>query len=442
MRKLVLTVLFPIVFCGAPAGAEPPAMPYDGLEEFIAFVREVKQKIAIERVYQIGSPEELTLAPGQAARLRFTDNPGGVTEFLLFYDNKIVHVIYRCAGDTDRQYSSTALYTEYSNDSRTIYAENATAFLKVSTEWEPRDRQALVRFRAELPSEEELRSFRKWQEEQKKERERMEAVRRQAAAVREWDHEEQIAPFKILMDDPNDPNMVQLRRQYDLDGVVRNAADGYERLRRVLAWVQKRWQHSGNNEPSKPDPLTILKEAAEGKRFRCVEYAIVVAGCIRSLGLPARVVGLRRPDVEIAESGAGHVVAEVWLESFHKWVFVDGQWGAVVEKDGVPLNGMEFQDALARQAAGLKIRFVSGGDEEEYLQWILPYLYYLSFNFDQRFYGKDREEQRYMPRRGQMMLVPKGAKRPTVFQRNTPIGNCTYTSNPAAFYPLMRNESW
>ena len=34
------------------------------------------------------------------------------------------------------------------------------------------------------------------------------------------------------------------------------------------------------------------------------------------------------------------------------------------------------------------------------------------------------------------MLVPKGAKKPAVFQRKTPMKNLTYISNPRAFYPV------
>jgi len=296
MRSLIFTTLLLIVFCWAPAGAEPPAMPYDGLEEFVAFVREVKQKIAVERVYQIGSQEELTLAPGQAARLSFTDNPAGVTEFLLFYDNEIVHVIYRCAGDTDRQYDSTSLYAERLTDSRSIRAEGAGVYLKVCTEWEPKDKQALVRFRAELPSEDELRGFRKGQEEQRKERERMEALRRQAAAVREWDLEEQTGPFTILM------------------------------------------------------------------------------------------------------------------------------------------------DALARKAAGLRIRLASGGDEENYVRWILPYLYYLSFDLDQRFYAKDHDGQGYAPPHSRMMLVPKGAKRPRYFKEVPQYATARMPRIPGPFIHRCANE--
>ena len=118
------------------------------------------------------------------------------------------------------------------------------------------------------------------------------------------------------------------------------------------------------------------------------------------------------------------------LNQFNKWVFVDGQWGAIAEVNGIPLNAVEFQDAIVRKTPSLKIRFVSECDKENYINWIIPYLYYLDFNADQRFYAKDYKS-------GKIMLVPKGAKKPKVFQRKFPIKNCRYISNPKAFYPQM-----
>jgi hypothetical protein len=262
-------------------------------------------------------------------------------------------------------------------------------------------------------------------------------MRRKVRSVRQWDLDQEIAPFKMLMDDPNDPNLVRLREEYGLEQLVSQADDDYAKLRSIVAWVQKQWKHNGNNTPSKSDPLTILKEASENRRFRCVEYAIVVAGCARSLGMPARRVGLRRPDVETAQSGAGHVVAEVWLSQFNKWVFVDGQWGAVAEVNGIPLNAVEFQDAIARGVDGLKIYFASEGTAEDYIDWIIPYLYYLVFDIDQRFYTtSDAKEENEVGFR-RIMLVPKGAKNPKVFQRKLPIRDCAYVCNPRIFYPPM-----
>lgn len=423
MKKLILITLLLIVFSYEPAAGKAPTLPYHGLEEFIEFVRNVKKKIAIERSYRIETEQELVLAPGQAAHLDFRDNPAGVAEFIFFYDDEAVHIIYRCTDDTEKQYNSTWLHSERLKDFRGIHAAGAATYLKIFTEWEPKDKQAILKFRTELPSEQDQRDFKKQQGER-------EAVRQQAWSVREWDVDEKIKPLKIIMDDPNDPNMVKLRKKYDLEGLVCKAADDYEKLRLILGWVQKQWKHHGDNKPSKSDPLTILKEASEGKRFRCVEYAIVVAACARSLGMPSRRLALKRPDVETAKSGAGHVVAEVWLKQFNKWVFVDGQWGTIAERDGVPLNAVEFQDAIARKKPGLKIRFASEGVEEDYIEWVVPYLYYLDFNLDQRFYAKDYKS-------GKVMLVPKGAKEPKVFQREFPIENCTYICNPKFFYPQM-----
>ncbi len=258
-----------------------------------------------------------------------------------------------------------------------------------------------------------------------------------AVSELKWDFEENVPPLKIIMDDPNSPNMVKLRNEYDLEGLVSGAKDDYEKLRLITAWVQKRWKHTGNNRPSKSDPLTILKEASEGERFRCVEYAIVVAACARSLGMPSRKLSLKRPDVETAKHSAGHVVAEVWLDQFNKWVFVDGQKGAIAEKDGIPLNAVEFQDAIARELPGLKIRFARKKDEKEYLVWVARYLYYFDFNLDQRFYKPKAQKKPAPGSNGMIMLVPKGAKKPKVFQINSPIGNCRYISNPKAFYPQM-----
>ncbi|MCK4529531.1 transglutaminase domain-containing protein [candidate division WOR-3 bacterium] len=253
-------------------------------------------------------------------------------------------------------------------------------------------------------------------------------------ALLEWDYNQKISEVTILMDDPDDPDMVRLRTEYKLEEVVRGTESNYEKLKKIIKWTHGQWEHSGSNRPSRSDPLTILKEASEGERFRCVENGIVVAASARALGMPSRVLCLKRKDVETARSNAGHVVAEVWLDQFDKWVFVDAQFDVIPEVDGVPLNAIELQDAIARNKSGLVIRSSSSGKFQKYcyIKWIGLYLYYFDFSIDQRFFLEKSEK-----RQGKVMLVPKGAKNPKVFQRKYPIENCTYISNPEAFYPLI-----
>ncbi len=431
INKLIFITLLFVLCLGVLGIAET--------QDFPEFVRDVvKKNIVIERSYKIETEESFVLTAGQGARLDFEDNPAGVAEFIFFYDHETVHIIYRYIGGAKEEYEGTDCRLEKRKSYRSIYATRGAPLLHFFYELEPKNGKAVVRFRSTLSLSEKDRDQIKEIDKASRRRRAVELqAKLKAISELEWDFEEKVPPLKIIMDDPNGPNMVKLRNRYDLEGLVSGAKDDYEKLRLITGWAQKQWRHTGNNKPSKSDPLTILKEASEGKRFRCVEYAIVVAACARSLGMPSRRLALKRPDVETAKSSAGHVVAEVWLDQFNKWVFVDGQWGAIPEKDGVPLNAVEFQDAIARKTPGLIIRFVSKGKQENYIKWIVSYLYYFDFHPDQRFYRTKAEKKRISGSNGKIMLVPKGAKKPKVFQRKSPIKNCTYISNPKAFYPQM-----
>ncbi len=411
MASLVLGIV------GRCAAADQP--------EFWDTVRKVEGKVTIKRTYSVGTTAEVVLLPDQAAQLVFSENTAGVTEFLFWYDAEKLHLFYWYSDD---DYSSTFLTTAKSRDYRITAQDGATSWMECTTEWAPKDGKAHMTFIAKTLSKAELNKNMKASRERKWKR-----LRRVLA----WDSDDRRPPVEILMDDPGGPEMVKLRTAYGLDKLVAKAGDEYEKLRIILEWAHDRWQHHGNNEPSRSDPLTILEEASNGARFRCVEYAIVVAASARSLGMPSRVLSLKTEEVESAEFGAGHVVAEVWLDQFDKWVFADGQRDAIPEKDGIPLNAVEFQDAIARNATGLQIRSRSNAEAESYMLWIVPYLYYFDFNRDQRFFQENYEQRRYAPEQGKIMLVPKGAKEPKVFQRTTPIKNCTYISNPRAFYPPM-----
>ena len=258
-----------------------------------------------------------------------------------------------------------------------------------------------------------------------------------SSTLLEWDYSsvenEELRNIKIIMDDPDSPNMIKLKTQYKLKEVVAGSDNDYEKLQKIVKWVHERWQHSGSNVPSKFDPITILEEAAQGKKFRCVEYGIVVAACARALGMKSRVLGLKRKDVETMKSGAGHVAAEVWLEEFNKWVFVDAQFDAIPELNGIPLNAVEFQNAIVHNTKGLLIRSSSlyGVKQSIYKKWLIPYLYYFDFNIDQRFFIETEQKVKT-----QIMLVPLGAKNPEVFQRKYPIKNCIYINNPEIFYSI------
>jgi hypothetical protein len=239
-----------------------------------------------------------------------------------------------------------------------------------------------------------------------------------------WDRTQPAPEFHQLFDSSQAQEFLEMRREFSIDAVLQGAKDDYERLRRLTGWVSSRWQHSPNQMASKSDPLTILREAQKGGRFICREYAIVLAGVATAYGMPARVLNLLPRDVETRSEA--HSVAEVWLDQFHKWILADGQYGAIGELDGVPLNGIELQAALASDRP--VVCSVGAAMCSEWKPFILRNAYYFKFADDQHLFKRSMKNQ--------LVLVPKGAPNPKKFAGGNEdvFAGSIYTSNPDTFY--------
>lgn len=226
---------------------------------------------------------------------------------------------------------------------------------------------------------------------------------------------------------PDDPELRELRERYGLEPLIEGSDSDLEKVRRLCAWVHARWDHDGWNEPSAPDPLTILEEAAQDKSFRCVEYGIVIAACASALGLPSRVLELKTEDAQTREFGAGHVVSEVFLPDLKRWAFVDGQWNVIPMHSTLPLSGAEFRSALNAGDSIASFSTVPEATVCEYLEWINEYLFYFSAQLDNRSFGVFGGAK--------LILHPLSTKKLTVFQRRFPVLNATHTHFTQAFYP-------
>ena len=66
-----------------------------------------------------------------------------------------------------------------------------------------------------------------------------------------------------------------------------------------------------------------------------------------------------------------------------------------------------------------------------YADWIYPYLYYFDVKFDNR---TGNNFLQFIDGKSSLMLVPPGAKNPTIFQRRGTIGNVIYTNSLGDFY--------
>jgi len=233
--------------------------------------------------------------------------------------------------------------------------------------------------------------------------------------------------------DFNDPYFQRVRVQnpIELEGLSE-----IEKIKKIANYVHTLFAHDGNRQAENPDPLWIIEQARQGNKFRCVEYASVTTALMGAYGIRARSIGLRTVDVETRESGAGHVVNEVWVSSLQKWTMIDVQENILFNSEDKFLSCVELLNIL-QENKSLKILScdnteISAQQFNTYKEWIQPYLYYFVIRNNISF---PLENLTGIPSE-QIMLVPIGAPEPKIFQRKSTI-NSLYTNNIKDFYPSL-----
>lgn len=249
-----------------------------------------------------------------------------------------------------------------------------------------------------------------------------------------FDSSQQLPAIRFVYPEPaQDAYLTDLKKEYL--GAFLPAPNELQTVLKVVQWTHRLWRHNGNNEPSAPDALTIIREAKEGKNFRCVEYAKVATDALLALGIRARVLALKTKDAATRPFGAGHVLTEVWLQNLGKWVLADAQFNLVPLANGVPLNAVELQGAIAARTPVTFVdadSTVDAGRANRYLRFITPYLFFFETAFDHReLPNKERYKHNGY---AYLMLVPKGYQQPAVFQQRFPLDYLTPTHSLADFY--------
>jgi hypothetical protein len=146
-------------------------------------------------------------------------------------------------------------------------------------------------------------------------------------------------PPPFVYENPDAPHLRALRERYDLPGVIAGAANEYDAILKLAAWVGTRFDHGtdptvGGDKAC--DPVGLIEAGRSGQRYWCEIAARLMVHAATSLGWPSRIV-TASTDGYTWE----HAVAEIWSTQLRKWVLVDTDFNVVYEVDGAPLSAVD-----------------------------------------------------------------------------------------------------
>lgn len=142
----------------------------------------------------------------------------------------------------------------------------------------------------------------------------------------------------------DEPQLVELRCQYQLDEVVAGAQSEIEKMIKLRNWVAAQWEY---DPPVPYYPAWDAREILSLRTGFCVQYAIVFMQCALSLGMQTRFVFGRFPNVWVGGNWiCGHEVNECWSNDLGKWVMMDAHQDEcfVDSRTGVPTGMLELHD--------------------------------------------------------------------------------------------------
>lgn len=137
-----------------------------------------------------------------------------------------------------------------------------------------------------------------------------------------------------------------LEKEY---GIHETAGNGSTFLQAVnlLEWVNKNIRHKGNYDNSDPqDALHLLSLAykKDNAGINCLSMSIILSECLLAAGIYARVVYMMP---QAANDGDNHVVAEVFITEWNKWIMLDPTYGSYCQdSSGEVLNLYEIRKRI------------------------------------------------------------------------------------------------
>jgi hypothetical protein len=153
----------------------------------------------------------------------------------------------------------------------------------------------------------------------------------------------------FVFDSPSHPKLVQLRKDYALDDIVKGAKTDLERALALKDWVAKtlKFGKPGEEVFSDWSAIALLNRVKRKETVWCGQCAMVFQQACMAIGMPARFIELGVPD-----NPACHFTTEVYLREYGKWAVIDPtalpSCNAYYTVEGVPQSALEMHQRVVR----------------------------------------------------------------------------------------------
>ena len=146
---------------------------------------------------------------------------------------------------------------------------------------------------------------------------------------------------------PNNPNLISLRKTFNLDSIAGSASE-VSKILNLMHWVHNLIPHDGMNlNPVVKNALSMIHECRKDSRgLNCRGLATVLNECYLSIGIKSRIVTCYPKDSLGIDTDC-HVINMVYSTEFKKWLWIDPQNNAYVMNDlGEMLSIEEVRERL------------------------------------------------------------------------------------------------
>lgn len=226
-------------------------------------------------------------------------------------------------------------------------------------------------------------------------------------------------------------SLKRLKENNRLEDLLDEHNCDFQNIMKVKCWVSSKWENDCKLFKAQAEKRPFPERSKTQDDHRGIEYSLILKACLRSLGFTVRTLFLEPGDLEEDEQRKKHVLLEAYLSDRKKWFFIDPNFDIVVQQNEVPLNAVEFQQALVHEEEleiGNPLKLLSS---VEYLEWIGPYLFYFTTSLNK---GGGNICSRIMGSKKKLTLVPVGIKPFGKFQKSLKKRNRLITHSIGDFY--------